>query len=168
MSKGTKFRASILLAACTILGCVAASVVRAQPGEKAAVINITIRLPAGATLWIDEHKTHETGTERIFRTPPLPEGRHFAYTLKATSNGKTVTRLIHIAHGVDNCFDLRAEFLPAAYDKVHPKQFSSATQADHSPHYSPIWGAALRTVEQALDASPTDFTRTLKRSTGPP
>ena len=38
MSKGTKFRASILLAACTILGCVAASVVRAQPGESVTEI----------------------------------------------------------------------------------------------------------------------------------
>jgi uncharacterized protein (TIGR03000 family) len=133
---------------------VAGNHVRAQTGEKAAVIHITIRLPADATLFIDEHQTKETGTERTFRTPPLQEGRHYAYVLKATSNGKTVTRPIHIAHGVDNWFDLRAEFLPAADSKVHPKQFASTTQANQG-NYSPVWGAALRTVERALQESPT-------------
>ena len=155
MSKRTKSRALVLLAVGTLLGCEAGGLVRAQTGEKAAVIHITIRLPADATLFIDEHLTKETGTERTFRTPPLSEGRSYAYILKATANGKTVTRPILIAHGVENCFDLRAEFLPAADSKVHPKQFASTTQANQGHYYSPVWGAALRTVEQALQESPT-------------
>jgi uncharacterized protein (TIGR03000 family) len=154
MSKRTKSRALVLLAVGTLLGCEAGGLVRAQTGEKAAVIHITIRLPADATLFIDEHLTKETGTERTFLTPPLREGRHYAYVLKATANGKTVTRPILIAHGVDNGFDLRAEFLPAADSKVHPKQFTSTTPANRG-NYSPVWGAALRTVERALQESPT-------------
>jgi uncharacterized protein (TIGR03000 family) len=154
MSKGTKSRAIILLAVVTLLGCLAGSPVCAQSGEKTAVIHITIRLPADAALFIDEHKTQETGDVRTFRTPPLSEGRSYAYVLKATADGKTVTRPILVAHGVDNCFDLRADFLPAADSKVHPKQFASTTQANQG-HYSPVWGAALRTVEQALQESPT-------------
>jgi uncharacterized protein (TIGR03000 family) len=133
---------------------VAGSLVRAQSGEKSAVIHLTIRLPSDATLFIDDHKTQETGEVRTFRTPLLPEGRHYAYVLKATWDGRTVTRPILIAHGVDNCFDLRADFLPAADSKVHPKQFVSTTQANQG-QYSPVWGAALRTVEQALQESPT-------------
>jgi uncharacterized protein (TIGR03000 family) len=156
MLKGTKSRAIIFLVAGTLLGCVAGSLVRAQSGEKSAVIHISIRLPADATLFIDGHKTSETGDVRTFRTPPLPEGYHYGYLLKATANGKTVTHPIHIAHGVDNCFDLRAEFLPAAASKAHPKQFASTTQANQG-HYSPVWGAALRTVEQALQESPTSI-----------
>jgi uncharacterized protein (TIGR03000 family) len=163
MSKGTITWAVTLLAAGTLLGCVAASLVRAQSGEKTAVIHITIRLPASATLFIDGHETHETGIVRDFRTPPLPEGRHYAYILKATADGKTVTRPIFVAHGVDNCFDLRAEFLPAADSKAHPKQFTTGAQADLTSSYSPIWGAALRTVEKALNESPTaDFSGLLK------
>jgi uncharacterized protein (TIGR03000 family) len=154
MSKRTKTRAIIFLAAGILLGCVAGSLVRAQSGEKSAVIYITIRLPADATLFIDDHKTQETGDVRTFRTPPLPEGRSYAYVLKATSNGKTVTQRILIAHGGFNRFDLQPEFLPAADSKAHPKQFASTTQANQG-HYSPVWGAALRTVEQALQESPT-------------
>ena len=92
---------------------------------------------------------------RTFRTPPLPEGRSYAYILKATSNGKTVTRAILVAHGVDNSFDLRAEFLPAADSKAHPKQFASTSQENQGSSYSPVWGAALRIVERALQESPT-------------
>jgi uncharacterized protein (TIGR03000 family) len=154
MSQRTKSWALTLLAVGTLLGCVAGNLVRAQSGEKSVVIHLTIRLPADATLFIDDHKTHETGDVRTFRTPPLPEGRHYAYVLKATWDGRTVTRPILIAHGVDNCFDLRADFLPAADSKVHPKQFVSTPQA-YQAHYSPVWGAALRTVEQALQESPT-------------
>jgi uncharacterized protein (TIGR03000 family) len=149
-----KSRVITVLAVGTLLGCVAGSLVHAQSGEKAAVIHITIRLPTDATLFINDHKTQEAGDLRTFRTPSLPEGRSYAYFLKATSNGKTVTRPILIAHGVDNCFDLRAEFLPTADSKAHPKQFASTTQA-HQGQYSPVWGAALRTVEQALQESPT-------------
>jgi uncharacterized protein (TIGR03000 family) len=91
----------------------------------AEVIVITVRLPADAILEIDGHRTKETGETRTFETPPLAVGSRYTYTLKATSNGKEVTRPIHIAHGVDNTFDLRAEFRPAAKDKAHPKDFNA-------------------------------------------
>jgi uncharacterized protein (TIGR02246 family) len=94
--------------------------------EKKEAIEFVVRLPADATLEIDGNKTQETGAVRTFVTPPLPTGGHYRYTLKATSQGKEVTRQIHIAHGVDNSFDLRAEFLQAATSKAEAKQITGA------------------------------------------
>ena len=166
MSKSTKCRV-LLLAAGALLGCVAAAgvfpaanPVRAQAGDQKAVIVITVRLPADAVLLIDEHPTKESGAVRTFQTPPLPMGGHYAYTLKATSGDKEVTRKIHLAHGVDSTFDLRAEFLPAAKDRVHPKQFIGSGSQDTSTGYvTAIWGASLRTIEEALDSKPPDRSR---------
>jgi arylsulfatase len=58
----------------------------------------------------------------------LAVGGRYTYTLKATANGKEVTRTINLAHGVDNSFDLRADFRPAAADKPHPRQFTAGAQ----------------------------------------
>ena len=177
MLRSAKSKALWLLAAGVLLGWVAASAataerltrvpsflassaVRAQGEDQVEVIVMTVKLPADAILLIDDHKTKETGNVRIFRTPPLPTGGHFAYTLKATSQGKEVTRKIHIAHGVDNIFDLRAEFLAPAKSAVHPKQFIGSGSDDMAGMYiTAIWGAGLRAVEQALEKQPSDGSR---------
>src|SRR5262249_11537403 len=91
------------------------------------------RLPADAILEIDGHRTTETGDTRTFQTPPLALGGRYTYNLKATANGKEVTRQISIAHGVDNSFDLRADFRPAASEKPHPKQFTPTSQRQAAP-----------------------------------
>jgi uncharacterized protein (TIGR03000 family) len=157
MSKRTQSTAFILLAGCALLGSVAASTAGAQTGEKPEVIVLTVRLPGNAILLIDDHKTQLTGDERIFRTPPLPAGKHYSYILKATSGGKEVTRKIHLAHGADNTFDMRAEFLPAATDRIHPKQFTSTDGNEMRGLLAvAIWGASRQTVEQAFDKQPAD------------
>jgi uncharacterized protein (TIGR02246 family) len=86
----------------------------AAPAKGAAeeVISFKVRLPADAVLEIDGKKTTSTGETRTFDTPPLRVGGHYVYTLKATANGKQVTRKIDLVHGADNAFDLRAEFGP--------------------------------------------------------
>lgn len=91
----------------------ATGLVPAQAGEQKEVIVFTVRLPANATLQIDDDTTKETGEVRTFQTPALPKGRHYAYTLKATFQGKAVTRRIRITHGAANTFDLRGEFRQA-------------------------------------------------------
>jgi uncharacterized protein (TIGR03000 family) len=136
--KSTRVQTLLVLAAGALLGGVAASgnflsgrQADASPasgsqGDSLEVIVFQVRLPADAVLLIDDNKTEETGEARRFRTPPLPVGRHYAYTLKATSNGKEVTRTIHLAHGLDNTFDLRAEFRPAAAGKPHARTITGA------------------------------------------
>ncbi|MDY3558935.1 TIGR03000 domain-containing protein [Gemmata sp. JC673] len=44
---------------------------------------ITVKLPAGATLYVDDKKSPSKEAVRQFATPPLPANREFAYLLKA-------------------------------------------------------------------------------------
>jgi uncharacterized protein (TIGR03000 family) len=44
---------------------------------------ITVTLPPGATLYVDDRKSPSTSPVRQFATPPLPAGREFAYLMKA-------------------------------------------------------------------------------------
>lgn len=55
---------------------------------------LTVKLPAEASLTIDGARTSQTGSERQFISPPLPEGKVFVYTLKATwtADGKKMER----------------------------------------------------------------------------
>jgi uncharacterized protein (TIGR03000 family) len=160
MLKIARPRVLLLVTAGALLACMTPSFVAAQEGKQLEAIALTIRLPADAILLIDDHPTQSAGGVRAFQTPALPVGGHYAYTLKATSQGKEVTRKIHLAHGMDNTFDLRAEFLPLAGETVHPKHFSASTKRESViPHATAIWGASLRTVDQALDTEPVNFRR---------
>ncbi len=51
------------------------------PGGDRATI--TVKLPPGATLYVDDRKSPSLDPVRSFSTPPLPTGREFAYTIKA-------------------------------------------------------------------------------------
>jgi len=44
---------------------------------------ITVKLPPGATLYVDGKKNERTEPVREFNTPPLPAGQEFAYLMKA-------------------------------------------------------------------------------------
>lgn len=56
----------------------------AAPANPAADrATITVKLPPGATLYVDDRKSPSDEPVRQFSTPPLPSGREFAYLLKA-------------------------------------------------------------------------------------
>jgi uncharacterized protein (TIGR03000 family) len=61
---------------------------------------VHIRVPSGATLWVDDVRTQKTGTERDFVSPPLKLGTTFEYEIKARwmENGKPVeqTRTVKV------------------------------------------------------------------------
>jgi arylsulfatase len=114
---GSKFLAIVALAAGGLLGFLAAEgdlglthVAYAEPTLDEKPITFEVLLPANATLEIDGNKTEETGETRTFRTPPLAVGGRYSYTLKATANGKVVTRKVQLTFGRQNRFDLRGEF----------------------------------------------------------
>jgi uncharacterized protein (TIGR03000 family) len=50
---------------------------------------LTLKIPAGATLYIDDKKKDGSDAVREFTTPPLPAGKEFAYvvTVEITRNG---------------------------------------------------------------------------------
>ncbi|MFO0823827.1 MAG: TIGR03000 domain-containing protein [Gemmataceae bacterium] len=52
---------------------------------------ITVKLPPGATLFVDDRKSPSNDPVRRFNTPPLPAGRDFAYLMRAeiVRNGQT-------------------------------------------------------------------------------
>jgi uncharacterized protein (TIGR03000 family) len=54
---------------------------------------ITVKLPPGATLYVDDRRSPSQEPVRSFATPPLPAGREFAYLLKAevVRNGQPET-----------------------------------------------------------------------------
>jgi uncharacterized protein (TIGR03000 family) len=54
---------------------------------------ITVKLPQGAALFVDDRKSPSAEPVRTFSTPALPPGREFAYVLKAevTRNGQPET-----------------------------------------------------------------------------
>jgi uncharacterized protein (TIGR03000 family) len=56
-----------------------------QPAATAPAMDratITVKLPPGATLYVDDRRSPSTNAVRQFSTPPLPQGRDFAYLMK--------------------------------------------------------------------------------------
>jgi uncharacterized protein (TIGR03000 family) len=76
-----------------VVGVLRLSSVIAQESAPANKAVLVVRLPAAAKLTIGSSATSQTGTERVFLSPPLPSGRIFTYTVKAawTENGKQQT-----------------------------------------------------------------------------
>jgi len=69
-------------------------VVQAQPATPAMErAMIRVKLPPGATLFVDEQRSPSTELVRQFSTPPIPVGREFAYQMKAEvfRNGQVET-----------------------------------------------------------------------------
>lgn len=55
---------------------------------------ITVKVPAGVTLYVDDKRNDRTDPTREFTTPPLPPGQDFAYVMKAerTRDGRPETQ----------------------------------------------------------------------------
>jgi len=58
-------------------------VVPAAHVRKAGPATIEVRVPAGAEIWVDDDKTRQTGPVRVFRSPPLEEGKEYHYEVRA-------------------------------------------------------------------------------------
>jgi uncharacterized protein (TIGR03000 family) len=53
-------------------------------GQKARrPVQITIRVPDGSQIWFDGEQTAQTGTTRVFVSPPLEPGRDYHYEVLA-------------------------------------------------------------------------------------
>jgi uncharacterized protein (TIGR03000 family) len=80
----------------TTTGSGVSSVSYTEPAATAARLHV--RVPADATLWIDDKPTAQTGPERDFITPPLTPGRNYHYDMRARwmDNGKPVERTVRV------------------------------------------------------------------------
>jgi uncharacterized protein (TIGR03000 family) len=56
---------------------------------------IEVKVPSGAEVWFEKNKTAQTGTQRIFRSPALPPGGRYVYTVRARweEDGKKVEQM---------------------------------------------------------------------------
>jgi uncharacterized protein (TIGR03000 family) len=70
---------------------------RAQAGEAPAVINATV--PADAQVWIDGTATTQTGTQRVFTSPPLATGKTYSYQVRVVSGDRDDTRKVVVQAG---------------------------------------------------------------------
>lgn len=68
----------------------ASSMIPTAPSDRAT---ITVKLPPGATLYVDDRRSPSTEPVRRFSTPLLPPGRDFSYLMKAevVRNGQMET-----------------------------------------------------------------------------
>src|SRR5438105_3847269 len=66
---------------------------------------IRIYVPAGAKITVDGTPTKQTGTVRLYESPPLRKGQKFVYQFKATwtDQGKEIVREqeAHVQAGVE-------------------------------------------------------------------
>ena len=71
--------------------------VPAQPVSSPATIVVT--LPANARVTVGDYVGRSSASERSFKTPPLPAGQLFSYTVKVEHNGKEQSRTITVRAG---------------------------------------------------------------------
>lgn len=73
------------------------------PATTAETARITVRLPAAAELWVNGALMAQTGSVRVFDTPPLTAGQRYTYTVRArwTESGRPVeqTQTVGFAPG---------------------------------------------------------------------
>ena len=95
----------------------------APPAEQRQPVYVRVLVPrANAELTIEEMLTRQTGTNRLFVSPPLEPGRKFTYTLTTTwqsNNYTTLTRTkqVSVQAGKEVEVDLR-QADPAKPDKI--------------------------------------------------
>jgi uncharacterized protein (TIGR03000 family) len=67
-----------------------------EPATQAAdnSAHLNVQVPANAQVWIEGAKTTQTGTDRLFTSPPLTPGTNYSYDVRARwlDNGKPVDR----------------------------------------------------------------------------
>jgi uncharacterized protein (TIGR03000 family) len=73
------------------------------PTEVVGRATIRVKMPPGATLYVDDQRSPSTELVRQFSTPPLPAGKEYAYLMKAEvlRNGQmeTVTQRVPFRAG---------------------------------------------------------------------
>lgn len=91
---------------------VPAAVPPVAPTEKTDRATITVKLPPGATLYVDDKKNSSGEPVRQFTTPPIPVGKEYAYNMKAEvirdGRPETITQKVSFKAGDKLVVDLTA------------------------------------------------------------
>jgi uncharacterized protein (TIGR03000 family) len=94
----------------------------APPARGERPLEFHVILPADAQLRIEDRLTESTGGTRHFQTPPVAIGPSYAYTMTLAWQGKTLRKLVSLAHDRENVFDWRKdlEALASASPSAEP------------------------------------------------
>jgi uncharacterized protein (TIGR03000 family) len=121
-----------------------------QSSDQPAYVRVYV--PADARLSVDGTSTKQTGSTRLFESPPLPAGRKFVYKFKATwqENGKEMVREgeAHVQAGKETTLDLRQETKKATADKQEKRQ--AAADLDREPDVV-YWPTPQPVVDKMLE-----------------
>jgi uncharacterized protein (TIGR03000 family) len=77
-----------------------------KPPDPQSII-FEVRVPEGALVEVQGSKTMTTGEVRKYRTPAMPLGRRYSYTIKVTYEGKTSVYELGLTHAGPNVLDVR-------------------------------------------------------------
>lgn len=81
-----------------------------RPEREARPVEFQVLLPADAQLEIEGIHTTTPGVVRNFRSPPVPVGSRYAYSLVATWRGQILRREVTLVHDQQNVIDWRGDF----------------------------------------------------------
>jgi uncharacterized protein (TIGR03000 family) len=92
----------------------------APPAATPTSASLRISLPADAQLFVGEINTHSAGADRTFRSPPLTEGKTYAYEFRAEleRDGRVITQtkqvVIQAGQSATVSFDLDENYIAQA------------------------------------------------------
>jgi uncharacterized protein (TIGR03000 family) len=125
--------------------------VAATAAKPAARVEITMHVPAGAHIWFDGEATMQTGTTRVFVSPPLEPERQYVYVVRVrwSVGGDTVERTRRLA--VEAGDQISLDFSGRGVVEV---MGYSAERPDLVPaaRYAPVYRPELSPTESALPA----------------
>src|SRR6516162_9024399 len=67
----------------------------ASGSNQGEIVRLTVHVPAGAEIWVEGEKTKQTGSSRLFYSPPIVPGKNYVYEIRAmwtAADGKVVDR----------------------------------------------------------------------------
>jgi len=54
-----------------------------RPTQTEASAQVAVHVPADAKIWFEGSETSQTGTDRLFESPPIPAGKEYVYDIRA-------------------------------------------------------------------------------------
>jgi uncharacterized protein (TIGR03000 family) len=90
--------------------------------DSSSTATLRVTVPEGARVWIDDNETRQSGTERVFESPPVPADKEFFYVVTATWHDgapKEVSQKQRVAVRANQT--ARVSFMPTLYASRTPE-----------------------------------------------
>jgi uncharacterized protein (TIGR03000 family) len=113
------------------------------PGEDGNLVYLRVRVPADAEVWVEGQKTQQTGTDRLFYSPPIVPGKTYVYEVRARwmVDGRVVDRArkVRVRAGQESAIDfLRPMSAPAPREQNRIEPADQGVPPDREPRNQAI------------------------------